>query len=1179
MPTSNKGKSFVKPNALLVTLRTLLAYCLAPLGHRFAAVRPNRQPLAVPKASPGFTVIELVTALVIAGVLGTLAVPRYHSTVVNARRGEAKANLSHISSLQAVYRIEHDFSSFTGLSVGYVSTDADSCTNDVTKPGVGLRNALGFRPEGCDSLRYGYTTSGGSAVAYGPSDAPDRWIYPDCAGSSGGTQCGQTQGDVVRIAANSTKADVCRDIIEFCPGGGTVPPPCPPPHPTCSPGQTFNTTTCACETPTCPASTTSSSTTWNPVVTSNTCPGNTVPQTGTITTTTTTYGPPPSCPGSSSSSSSSTSRPAGGTKTCTGACETCDTGTNSCASTIPVCNACETPDTGTCSCVANLPSCTGYTCTAPLVAITPAPTLTCGDTPSDATCCRGCDETTCTLWLPDISGKCGQVTQSRSCTDPLCSTTQTIPGPTVCDATCQDCVSNSCQDKSPLPPTCSSTCAAEPQAIKNQCAASSGTWDDSETDLSKCCKTCAAYFTQSDCTDTNNPHYDAAKPHYDSAGTYPNCCVSDCSTFSCNAGFTLKPNASSIKSPQPLTNAICCDVLPDCSTFSCNTGYTLKLNASSITGPQPLTNTTCCDPTCDVLTPVQAGTDCQTVGTDPACCPDGDPNTIALICQTHTDPNKNNKCCPTDPADLPNYVGATCTIACGCATGFTCDTVLGTCVPDINCSAIAPGTLCNNNSNFSVGDPDNPSPTDRYAPSRIQDNPCCREGTPEDSGNKLECQELLLFMEGQCCYTLAGNEASCVGGGCCADGLKCKSGTCCPYPLPGTDGDSCSTTCGCDTRFNCVVDADPADPANPDTICCPNPLPSRGKPCIDNCGCYNNPDPNYNLTCKDMAGDSWCCLNPLPGSSGDTCVSSCGCTNSLLCKSVDGPSHPGVCCPVTANLPDHIGASCHYSCGCASGYRCENVDTSTGFGLCAQVINCTPVAAGLSCNDTTGHPSGIVGDSCCTAASPMMACETTGDGKECCDSLVSEGGDCSLGSHRGCCNPGFNCLTGPGPNGSVDLNALDICQTTSFNAEPPDFSPRTLHCLSNRLTPDMVNVINACAKVNRLRSAQFTYHDGQGGDIHTCEALEHVFEPGNYWLSYDPAISINGADYNFRCRDVLEDIFIYYGRNTHSIDPDTTTYRFKIHDINGTEHTIGDWGINTGSCSGASISCDPYTPN
>ncbi len=195
----------------------------------------------------GFSLVELMVAIGIVGILVTLAWPRYHAFMVQSRRGEAKSNLSHIVSLQAAYKIDH-FKYYygdpmTGMNgIGYRDgrgrTGQHPCAPD-EELDQGLCNHLGFQPESVRTLRYLYRLADGGmrVVAGAASDADQRWIYPDCRGI-GTVECGANSGDVVAMNVNG-RPEVCRNITKHCPpssggGGGAPLPPIftPPSTPT-----------------------------------------------------------------------------------------------------------------------------------------------------------------------------------------------------------------------------------------------------------------------------------------------------------------------------------------------------------------------------------------------------------------------------------------------------------------------------------------------------------------------------------------------------------------------------------------------------------------------------------------------------------------------------------------------------------------------------------------------------------------------------------------------------------------------------------------------------------------------------------------------------------------------------------------------------------------------------------
>lgn len=121
-----------------------------------------------------FSLPELVVTLTLIGILTTLGVSRYNAYVAKARQAEAKVNLSHIASLQGIYRSQH--LKYKTLS----QVGAGNCD-----PNIHLNNGLGFRPQGCDKLRYGYTSTGNVSGFKATAESPattvaNQQIYPSC---------------------------------------------------------------------------------------------------------------------------------------------------------------------------------------------------------------------------------------------------------------------------------------------------------------------------------------------------------------------------------------------------------------------------------------------------------------------------------------------------------------------------------------------------------------------------------------------------------------------------------------------------------------------------------------------------------------------------------------------------------------------------------------------------------------------------------------------------------------------------------------------------------------------------------------------------------------------------------------------------------------------------------------
>ena len=203
----------------------------------------------------GFSLVEMMVVVGIVGILAAIAIPRYHSFLVQARRAEATSNLNHIAALQESYKAEHG-SYYYGNAmagnngIGYKDGlgKVGNCNDPVDASDEGLSNHLGFRPKGCNELRYFYQLRGGAlAVASAASDG-DKDIYPDCSGR-GCWKCGYDSGDALWLRMNTGKPEVCRNITQYCPdaaGGCSAPPANPPAQCTCT-----TTTTCGSVAPAC----------------------------------------------------------------------------------------------------------------------------------------------------------------------------------------------------------------------------------------------------------------------------------------------------------------------------------------------------------------------------------------------------------------------------------------------------------------------------------------------------------------------------------------------------------------------------------------------------------------------------------------------------------------------------------------------------------------------------------------------------------------------------------------------------------------------------------------------------------------------------------------------------------------------------------------------------------------
>ena len=133
-----------------------------------------------------FSLPELVTVIVIIGILATMGLNQYRSFVAKGRQAEAQLNLKAIADLQETYKYEKE--KYHGLAqtkgVGAFATK-NECRGGADEH---MKNELGFRPSNCSNLRYGYWWPIGTATllyedAKGYAESTERegkYIYPGC---------------------------------------------------------------------------------------------------------------------------------------------------------------------------------------------------------------------------------------------------------------------------------------------------------------------------------------------------------------------------------------------------------------------------------------------------------------------------------------------------------------------------------------------------------------------------------------------------------------------------------------------------------------------------------------------------------------------------------------------------------------------------------------------------------------------------------------------------------------------------------------------------------------------------------------------------------------------------------------------------------------------------------------
>ncbi len=125
----------------------------------------------------GFSLVELMAAAAIMGILVSLALPRYRLFMARSRMAEAKINLGIIYGLQQTYKAEFEEYGNINGDMGCVGMGTKKC--ETTTAGEQAKNELGFRVTNCNALRYLYATSGASASARSDGDGTCE-IYPNC---------------------------------------------------------------------------------------------------------------------------------------------------------------------------------------------------------------------------------------------------------------------------------------------------------------------------------------------------------------------------------------------------------------------------------------------------------------------------------------------------------------------------------------------------------------------------------------------------------------------------------------------------------------------------------------------------------------------------------------------------------------------------------------------------------------------------------------------------------------------------------------------------------------------------------------------------------------------------------------------------------------------------------------
>ena len=153
------------------------------------------------KQRHAFSLVELMVAVAIITILVSLSMPRYQAFIARGRMAEAKVNLGHVAALQGIYRAEWNAYATLSNVVGRVNAGTWNCS------GSALENSLGFAPDGCTNLRYGYEspTGGSNFVAFATAGT-DVEIYPDCTSAR----------DKWEVRSGSMKVNQVENVIKHC---------------------------------------------------------------------------------------------------------------------------------------------------------------------------------------------------------------------------------------------------------------------------------------------------------------------------------------------------------------------------------------------------------------------------------------------------------------------------------------------------------------------------------------------------------------------------------------------------------------------------------------------------------------------------------------------------------------------------------------------------------------------------------------------------------------------------------------------------------------------------------------------------------------------------------------------------------------------------------------------------
>ena len=133
----------------------------------------------------GFTLVELLAAVAIVGVLVTLAMPRYKAFVARTRQAEAKNNLGLLNTLNEAYYLSTAHKAKMHWYEHRMDYGAAGhrCGSSLREGG----NTLGFRLTDCSKARYSYSVlnpADGRGAYFGGDRATSHPLSPSVGGDA-----------------------------------------------------------------------------------------------------------------------------------------------------------------------------------------------------------------------------------------------------------------------------------------------------------------------------------------------------------------------------------------------------------------------------------------------------------------------------------------------------------------------------------------------------------------------------------------------------------------------------------------------------------------------------------------------------------------------------------------------------------------------------------------------------------------------------------------------------------------------------------------------------------------------------------------------------------------------------------------------------------------------------------